>query len=149
MENSRFFFQLKQVMDGSCAWANTLLSQYDVTFSQLRVLHVLIRYGGACTQQVIERELHASHPTVLGLISRLEKSGFVEYRWETTPRKRKIICMTEKAEKLERAVDENRNDLEEHLLDGISKEEREILRHLLDRIAKNLQTEAQGGTCTC
>ena len=61
------------------------LKERGLTFSQLQVLITLHRHGGSMSQRELEKELNISHPTVVGLVQRLEKNAYVESWTDAVP----------------------------------------------------------------
>ena len=68
---------LKMITDKIKIQADANLAQHDLTLTQSRVLGYLARNGGTATQKEIEGFLQVSHPTVAGVIGRMEQKGFV------------------------------------------------------------------------
>lgn len=114
------------------------LKKWGLTFSQAHVLKALFDAGGQTTQKEIEKELGVSHPTVSGLIHRLEKNGFVESRTDDKDRRNKIISITDHALRHRSEVMENRAKTDAVYLSGFSPEEIHELDRLLDRLYKNM-----------
>ena len=90
-------YMLKKVNDRIHIQADANLKECGLTFSQMRVLMVLRKNGGQVSQKMIEEELGVAHPTVVGIVSRLEKNGFVSCYMDPADRRSKIVCETEKA----------------------------------------------------
>ena len=71
---------LKMITDKIKIQADANLAQHDLTLTQSRVLGYLEQNGGIATQKEIEGFLQVSHPTVAGVIGRMEQKGFVSCR---------------------------------------------------------------------
>lgn len=118
------------------------LDTLDLTPVQSRVLNYLVRCHG---QQLCQRDVEAffslSHPTVSGILSRLEEKSYITFLEDPADRRRKRIAVTEKAlesfEKTTAAIEQ----VETKLVEGFSPEEREQLRAFLDRAIRNLGGE--------
>ena len=65
---------LKMITDKIKIQADANLAQHDLTLTQSRVLGYLARNGGTATQKEIEGFLQVSHPTVAGVIGRMEQT---------------------------------------------------------------------------
>jgi DNA-binding MarR family transcriptional regulator len=102
-------------------------------------LFVIENAGGTLAQKNIERILDVSHPTVTGLIARLQEKGFVECGTDREDRRNKIVTMTEKAYSLAQLLRDNRRRAEEALLAGLTDEETEQLGQTLIRLYANLE----------
>lgn len=81
------------------------LKRHDLTLTQTRVLGFLAEMGGQATQKEIEDDLQVSHPTVVGLVSRMEQKGFLTTRPDPMDRRNKLVELTEKARELDQAID--------------------------------------------
>lgn len=134
---------IKLISDGVRSTIDTHVKKYDLTCSQLRALGYIDRNGGRVTQKQLEDFLEVSHPTVVGLINRLEKNGFVKCHFDEKNKKRKIVFADEKAEALSEDMAKNRIQTEEMLLNGLSAEEIAELERLLNIVYENVKTKNQ------
>ena len=105
--------------------------------SQSRVLVYLRSRGGQATQKEIETFLDVAHPTVVGLVSRMEQNGYV-ICWPCEDGRNKYVKLTPQAEAIDKDMQENMHANEEMLLAPLSPEERERLRALLLTVAEHL-----------
>lgn len=87
----------KMITDKIKIQADANLAQHDLTLTQSRVLGYLAQNGGMATQKEIEGFLQVSHPTVAGVIGRMEQKGFVSCRPDPADKRSKIVCQTERA----------------------------------------------------
>lgn len=71
---------LKQINDKLKIIADNSLKESGLTISQTRVMQIIHEKGGEVTQKEIEKHLQVSHPTVVGIVSRLEKNGYLSCR---------------------------------------------------------------------
>ena len=81
---------LKMITDKIKIQADANLAQHDLTLTQSRVLGYLARSGGTATQKEIEGFLQVSHPTVAGVIGRMEQKGFVSCRPDPADKRSKL-----------------------------------------------------------
>ena len=86
----------------------------------------------------IEEAFHLSHPTVSGLLSRMEKKGFVELRPDENDRRCKRIYVLPKGIECQQQIWQTILDIEQQLVSGFSPEEMELLSKLLDRAIDNM-----------
>lgn len=124
-------YLIKSVSDKMRASGDAQLRQRGLTFSQLRVLGFLHDCGGSATQKEIERHLGAAHPTVVGLVGRMEKRGFVTHYTDDQDRRNKIVCITEKAELLGDELEKGRQQSFREMTSGLTEQERAELVRLL------------------
>ena len=132
-------FMLKKLNDRLHAQADANFKECGLTFSQVRVLKVLRKNGGQASQKVIEEELSVAHPTVVGIVSRLEKNGFVSCYMDPADRRNKIVCETERALENHRKHKRQIMEVEERLLAGLSEEEIRELKRLLRHLYQNIE----------
>ena len=88
---------LKMITDMIKIQADANLAQHDLTLTQSRVLGDLARNGGTATQKEIEGFLQGSHPTVAGVIGRMEQKGFVSCRPDPADKRSKLHCQHPRA----------------------------------------------------
>ena len=130
-------YLIKSINDKLKVRADAELKQYHLTMSQSRVLVYLRSRGGQATQKEIETFLDVPHPTVGGLVSRMEQNGYVTC-WPCEDGRNKYVKLTPQAEAIDRDMQENMHANEEMLLAPLSPEERERLRDLLLTVAEHL-----------
>ena len=90
-------------------------------------------------QKDIEQEFNISRSTATELLQNLEQNDFLTREVSLTDGRLKRNVLKDKAIKLQEAVIETLNQVENKLLDGFSREEQEILFNYLGRIRKNLE----------
>ena len=105
--------------------------------SQCRVFLYLSSRGGQGTQKEIETVLGVSHPTVVGLVSRMEQNGYVMC-WPCEDGRNKNVKLTPKAEDIDKDMKKNMQANEQKLLEPLSPEESEKLRDLLLKVVQHL-----------
>ena len=132
-------YLIKLISDKMRAQGDADLKEYDLTFSQVRILSYLHRYGPEATQKDIESYLDVAHPTVVGLVSRLEKNGFVECHQDISDRRNKVVRLTPRAEEIRGKVEAKRHQNEQQMLKEFTKEEQEELIRLLKRLYSNIE----------
>ena len=130
-------YRIKRINDKLAVRADAELKQYHLTLSQGRVVLYLSSRGGQATQKEIETFLGVAHPTVVGLVSRMEQSGYVTC-WPCEDGRNKNVKLTVQAEALDKDMQRNRLESEQMLLSPLSPEEREQLRKLLITVAEHL-----------
>lgn len=130
-------YLIKSINDKLKVRADAELKKYHLTMSQSRVLVYLRSRGGQATQKEIETFLDVAHPTVVGLVSRMEQSGYVTC-WPCEDGRNKYVKLTPQAEAIDKDMQENMHANEEMLLAPLSPEERERLRDLLLTVAEHL-----------
>ena len=130
-------YLIKGINDKLKVKADAELKQYNLTMAQCRVLTYLSSQGGQTTQKEIEVFLNVSHPTVVGIVSRMEQNGYVTC-WPCEDGRNKYVKLTPQAEAIDKDMHRNQLENEEMLLAPLSPEDRERLRDLLLTVAEHL-----------
>src|SRR5574344_322667 len=108
--------------------ANSYFKTFALTFSQVNVLGYIDSLPEKCaTQKELETYLNVSHPTINGILKRLEEKGIIETKVYVNKRLNKSVVITEKGKELGRKLEANKNEQEKILEQYISKEEKEKL----------------------
>lgn len=130
---------LKQINDKLKITADNSLKESGLTISQTRVMQIIHEKGGEITQKEIEASLQVSHPTVVGIVSRLEKNGYLSCRVDECDRRNKIVSVTDKARQIAKIMYDGRENVEKRLLKGLSDKEVSELRRMLEILYNNMQ----------
>ena len=130
-------YLIKRIHDKLAARADAELKQFNLTMSQCRVFLYLSSRGGQATQKEIETFLDVAHPTVVGLVSRMEQNGYVTC-WPCEDGRNKYVKLTPQAEAIDKDMQRNQLENEEMLLAPLSPEDRERLIDLLLTVAEHL-----------
>ncbi len=127
-------YLLKQINDKIEASGNFVLKEYGMTFAQSRVLACLEDAGGQATQKEIEGWLGVTHPTIVGIISRMERDGFVRCWQDEHDRRIKNVQLTEKADQVAEVLQASIEENEKDILACFSRQEGQELVRLLIRL---------------
>ncbi len=138
MESNQIGFLLKTITDKLKTDAETDFKKYNITFAQSRVLAYLNKCGGQTTQKDLEDHLCVSHPTVVGIVSRMEQNGYVTCRFDPDNKRNKIIERTEKAIFYGEEINKVTRQKEKSLVSGLSEKQVEELRKMLEIIYINI-----------
>lgn len=120
---------------------NNSITSLDLTSSQARVL------GYLCYQtqrqektypRDIERHFRFTHPTVSGLLQRLEAKGYLSSEPSTEDRRCKQILVTKRALEANQQVLDQLAASEQRLVSDMSRAEIIQLQSFLDRMIQNL-----------
>lgn len=117
------------------------LKKYDLTTVQMHVMWFVHMHDGAVSQKEIEQFLQVSHPTVTGLISRMEKKGFLTSGINPQDKRSRLIRTTEKSNRVRDGAIRHKAEMERTIRQGLSAEEISELQRMLLVIYRNL-----GGT---
>ena len=117
---------------------DTALETMDLTAAQGHIMAYLAHAQQPPCPRDLEAEFHLTHPTVSGLLSRLEQKGFLQLRTDPEDRRCKRIYVLEKGmqchEVMHRTIQEN----ERLMTEGFTPEEKEVFSDLLQRAIRNM-----------
>jgi len=97
---------------------------------------------GPMAQSELAAFLSTSPVSVVGLIDRLEREGFVKREPSENDRRVKLVVPTAKAMKKWSQLTKDAHELMEHAYKGISKEKLELVKTTLKEVRENLETWA-------
>ena len=117
------------------------LAKMELTASQGRIMGYIARSKRPLCSRDIEEEFHLSHPTVSGLLARLEKKGFIEFRPDERDRRCKRIHMLPKGWECADTMHRTIMDNEEKLVQGFTEEEKALFFSFLERSIRNVDAQ--------
>ncbi|MEE1185813.1 MAG: MarR family transcriptional regulator [Acutalibacteraceae bacterium] len=138
MQNKDIGYLIKNINDKLKARADADLKNSKLTLSQSRVLTFLDNKGGQATQKEIEVFLEVSHPTVVGIISRMEQNGHLRCRVDETDKRNKIVALTQQAKALSVEMKQRIAANERKLLTSLSANDIKKLKQMLLTMYNNL-----------
>ncbi len=119
------------------AMTNALASM-DLTAAQGHIMGYIIHRPQPPCPRDIEAAFRLSHPTVSGLLSRLEKKGFIELRPDEADRRIKRIYVLPKGMELNETMHATILASEAKLTQDFTDEEKELFAQLLQRAIRNV-----------
>lgn len=140
MEHIGYFF--KRIDNRLKSNADAGLSKHGLTFAQSRILRFLAERGGQATQKEIEDYAHVSHPTVVGIVTRMEQSGFLTSCTDPSDKRNKVVRLTDKSNDINLEIRRSIDAGERAMLRSFTDEEIEQLRGYLIRICDNLDIDS-------
>ncbi|MBP3305644.1 MAG: MarR family transcriptional regulator [Oscillospiraceae bacterium] len=114
------------------------LAQMELTAAQGPILGYLSHRKTPPCSRDIEAEFHLSHPTVSGLLTRLEKKGFIEFRPDEKDRRCKRIFILEKGRQCNDLIHQAICANEARMLQGFTEEEEALFDDFLKRAIANM-----------
>ncbi len=130
---------IKYISDKVRQKADNNLKNHNVTLSQVRVLNFLWRENGSCSQKQIEDFLQVSHPTVVGLVSRMEQSGYIQTSVSPDDKRNKIVTVTDSGMSLACELCRYMEDIDKRMLVGLTDEQQAQLADMLYIVAQNFE----------
>ena len=113
--------------------------EHDLTFSQSQILHFLSNNGGSASQKQLQEYMKVSHPTIVGLVKRLESHSFVTTKVDEKDKRNKIVTATEEAAKFKQELIDTIQHTDEVMYRNVTEEEMQQLKELLSKINSNLE----------
>ena len=114
------------------------MESMELTAVQGRIMAYLAHAKQPPCPRDLEAEFQLTHPTVSGILSRLEQKGFLELRTDPEDRRCKRIYVLEKGwqchEVMHRTIQEN----ERRMTEGFTPEEQALFAGLLRRAIRNM-----------
>lgn len=113
------------------------LEQMDLTAAQGHIMGYLAHRKTPPCSRDIEEAFHLSHPTVSGLLSRLEKKGFIEFRPDEQDRRCKRIYVLPKGNECNETIWQAIQTTERQLVADFTPEEQTQFAAFLERALSN------------
>ena len=140
MEQNSCGALLKQIHDAMERRANYAMREQDLTMAQTGALLILNgRAEKEASLKELERELHVAQSTAAGIVSRLEKKGFVISFSDAVDKRVKIVRITEQGELCCQNAYRDMLQAENQLLSGLTETERVIFCTLLKKVRDTLK----------
>lgn len=114
------------------------LEKMELTSAQGHIMGYLARHPEPPCSRDIEEAFHLSHPTVSGLLSRLEKKGFLEFRCDEHDRRCKRIYVLPKGRQCQQTMYQTILAMEQRLVSGFTEEEQAQFLAFLERAIANM-----------
>ena len=132
-------FMIKQINNVYEKDLNERLKTIGITASQCAVLDYLFHTSREeVSQRDVERHLNLKHPTVTGLLKRLDEKGYILCVHNANDKRKKNIYLTEKAYDIQRRMENDRRKLDKELTRGMTKREIAALRKNLEKLLYNI-----------
>ena len=138
MKEKNIGYLIKSISDKLRMRADTDMVEHNLTLSQCRVHAYLNHHDGEATQKEIETFMEVSHPTVVGIISRMERAGHVVTRTDETDKRNKIVRLTDESRAMGWEIEQTTLAREKAMLAPLTEEEVSELRRMLEIIYQNI-----------
>lgn len=139
MDNSQddIGFLIKVISDNLLKKANQLMADFDLTFQQLQIIEYVNNQSKEVNQKDIERHLNVAHPTVVGLLKRMEVKNFLVCKFSENDKRIKNVYLTEKAYNILKEVKGKKAEMENRVCRGLDENQRAFLISSLQTLFKN------------
>ena len=142
MNNDKIAILIKKASLEFDKISNPIFSEYNITASQYRVLKFLYSDPSKASRVVdIEKQCSITHPTALGLIEKLEKTGFVKKAVNPDDARSKVIILTDMAKDIQPELEGVGERIENILTKNLNADEKKQMVRLLNKL---LNTESTG-----
>ena len=138
MKEKNIGYLIKSISDKLRMRADADMVEHNPTLSQCRVHAYLNHHDGEATQKEIETFMEVSHPTVVGIISRMERAGHVVTRTDETDKRNKIVRLTDESRAMGWEIEQTTLAREKAMLAPLTEEEVSELRRMLEIIYQNI-----------
>lgn len=130
---------LKRISERMEQHVNQVVKIHGLTMRQMRIVSFLSKRPGQCaSQKELEAFLSVSHPTVVSIITSMEKKKMVSCRFDQQDKRTKMVYLHWGCPADYRRIGQVRERLDNQLLSGFSQEEVDRLKNDLCRIFDNL-----------
>ena len=116
----------------------TALEQMELTAAQGRIMGFLAHQQEPPCPRDIEIEFHLSHPTVSGILSRLEQKGFICLRPDPVDRRCKRIYILSKGQECLQTMHQTILGIESLMVQDFNPEEKQLFLSFLHRAICNM-----------
>ncbi len=131
-------YLIKLISDNLLKMINRSISQFGLTFQQFQIIEYIISQDKNVSQKDIENHLGVAHPTVVGLLKRMEIKNFIVCKFSPDDKRVKNVFLTNKAYKIMKQVSTEKKQIESQICFGICDKQRETLLSSLNTLLKNL-----------
>ena len=131
-------YLIKHIGTGMKAIADAGLNKRGLTFSQMQLLFRLDHNGGRMSQKQLKESLDVSHPTIVGLVQRLEKKGYVKSLIDENDKRNRIVIESEKAVQFKKEMFKQFDDTTEKIFSNLNDKEKEELYRMLSVVNDSL-----------
>ncbi|SNY90163.1 DNA-binding transcriptional regulator, MarR family [Cohaesibacter sp. ES.047] len=139
-EEKTIGFLLKQLNDGTKQMVDAKLQPFGLTMTQAQFLYFLrTRMGKTTTPKHFEEHFGIAHPTVVGVLKRLEQKELIAAMPDPEDGRRKIITLAPAEQQIHRQVQATRQTIEACLIDKMTPQEVADLKIMLERLLANIQ----------
>ena len=135
--NPKYGRYLRILHSSTAQSVTAALASMDLTASQGHIMAFITHRQDPPCPRDIEEAFQLSHPTVSGLLSRLEQKGFIEFRPDENDRRSKRIYVLPKGMELDETMHRTILATEEQLVKDFTPEEKAALK--ADLIAAGLE----------
>lgn len=118
---------------------NAVLKEYHLTLVQGQTLMYLLHQENHCSSmKALEKELEIAQSTTAGLVSRLEKNGFLEVYPDPEDKRMKWVKMTDKAQECAEKIYKMIGEVDDKIMSAFTPVEQTMFLQLLEKLEDSL-----------
>lgn len=130
---------IKMISESIERKANERLSEYNITFSQMRLLEVLSRMdGGECRLKDLEKHFCFSSTAVAGVVNRLETKEYVQGFVCENDKRIKCVRLLPKGKAVVDIAHQELLKFEQEMFDAFTEDEKVILLSALTKVYEKI-----------
>lgn len=138
-KKNHWAFYIKEIFDALRDYSNTELHKYNLTVVQaIALMELYDSEDGTLTMKEMEKAFGIAQSTTVGLVSRLEKKGFVKTFTSPEDKRVKHVKITESGMAYCCKSEEYMSEGERRLLTSLSKEEQIQFCNMLKKISDTI-----------
>jgi MarR family transcriptional regulator, repressor for mepA len=138
--NTNISFLIKLIGDTIETKANKRLKPHGITLSQERILAYLYeRKAEKTSQKDMEEYFQVTHPTIIGILKRLESKGLITSEVDEIDKRVRNISLSPDFELKSGAVISFQKDMENQMLQEVNEVDRMLLREQLYKLLNNVE----------
>lgn len=127
---------------------NDRLKENNLTLSQFMVLKYLKQHDNEkVSQKELAQAVQVTHPTMIGLIDRLEEKGMVSRQVDGNDRRYRYIRLTDMGRQYLNQSKQDAEAMDSALVRNFTQEEVAVLKSLLDKVYENISEIERGTKC--
>ena len=123
------------------AFDQELRNKSGITFGQWKIIIILANNDDGLSQKEIADKLGLEGPTIIPIIDKLEKDGFVKRMVDKNDRRNNRIFLTEKTNDSIDSMIKEGLKIKEISIRNISEQDISITKHTLEKMWQNIQNE--------
>lgn len=140
MSDKALGFYFKKISDQYAAKANSFLKDFDITLSQMDILLYLCEQKEeSMPQKAIEVNFDLKHPTVVGLLQRMEKKELIRVAVNPNDQRSNIVFPTDKARQIIAGTSQIFDKLDQLILSQLSEDQAGQLKKLLAKVYEEIR----------
>jgi len=138
--NTNISFLIKLIGDTIETKANKRLKPHGITLSQERILAYLYeRKSEKTSQKDMEEYFQVTHPTIIGILKRLESKGLISSEVDEIDKRVRNISLSSDFELKFGAIISFQKELENQMLHDVSEVETVLIRDYLYKLLSNVE----------